>query len=75
MFFPLQVRLGQVLEDGQVDTKMLGMHQGRVHKLALEPGSPYILYSCGEDSFVQHVGLIYDMLVIDALISLFNFEI
>lgn len=52
-----QVRLGQVLEDGQVDTKMLGMHQGRVHKLALEPGSPHILYSCGEDSFVQHFDL------------------
>lgn len=54
---------------------MLGMHQGRVQKLAPERGSPHILYSCGEDSFVQHVGLIYDMLVIDALVSPFYFEI
>ncbi|KAL4610285.1 hypothetical protein ACB092_08G040100 [Castanea dentata] len=30
---------------------MLGMHQGRVQKLALEQGGPHILYSCGEDSF------------------------
>ncbi|KAJ0021595.1 hypothetical protein Pint_32244 [Pistacia integerrima] len=49
-----QVRLGQVSEDGQVDTKRLGKHQGRVYKLAVEPGSPYILYSCGEDGFIQH---------------------
>ncbi|GMY10672.1 protein ALTERED SEED GERMINATION 2 [Fagus crenata] len=52
-----QVRLGQVRDDGQVDTKRLGMHEGRVHKLAVEPGSPHILYSCGEDSFVQHFDL------------------
>jgi WD repeat-containing protein 42A len=23
--------------------------------LAVEPGSPYIFYSCGEDGLVQHV--------------------
>lgn len=59
VFFDLQVRLGQVLEDGQVDTKMLGKHHGHVYKLAVEPGSPHIIYSCGEDGFVQHVGQIY----------------
>ncbi|KAM7277859.1 hypothetical protein ACFE04_004993 [Oxalis oulophora] len=52
-----QVRLGHVLENGQVDTKRLAKHQGRVHSLAVEPGSPYILYSCGEDGFVQHFDL------------------
>ncbi|KAB1226118.1 DDB1- and CUL4-associated factor 8 [Morella rubra] len=49
-----QVRLGQVWEDGRVDTKRLGRHLGAVIKLAVEPGSPHILYSCGEDGFVQH---------------------
>lgn len=52
-----QVRLGLVLENGRVETKKVGKHQGRVHKLAVEPGSPYILYSCGEDGFVQHYDL------------------
>ncbi|GMP49687.1 hypothetical protein CsSME_00016595 [Camellia sinensis var. sinensis] len=50
-----QVRLGQVLENSEVETKRLGKHQGRVHNLAVEPGSPYIFYSCGEDGFIQHV--------------------
>ncbi|XAR60486.1 hypothetical protein NMG60_11033893 [Bertholletia excelsa] len=52
-----QVRLGQVLENGTVETKRLGKHQGRVHNLAVEPGSPYVFYSCGEDGFVQHYDL------------------
>ncbi|XP_077216989.1 transducin/WD40 repeat-like superfamily protein [Tasmannia lanceolata] len=52
-----QVRLGQVLENGQVDTKRLAEHHGRVHKLAIEPGSPHIFYSCGEDGAVQHFDL------------------
>ncbi|KAI3822464.1 hypothetical protein L1987_10054 [Smallanthus sonchifolius] len=52
-----QVRLGQVTENGLVQTKRLGEHEGRVHKLAIEPGSPYIFYSCGEDGFVQHFDL------------------
>lgn len=51
----LQVRLGQILEDGQIDTKRLGRHRGCVYKLAVEPGSPHILYSCGEDGYIQHV--------------------
>lgn len=56
IFISLQVRFGQILENGQVDTKSLVKHQGRVHKLAIEPGNPHIFYSCGEDGVVQHVG-------------------
>ncbi|PIN01405.1 WD40 repeat protein [Handroanthus impetiginosus] len=52
-----QVRLSQVLENGRVETKKLSKHQGRVHRLAVEPGSPYVFYSCGEDGFVQHYDL------------------
>ncbi|KAI8016064.1 DDB1- and CUL4-associated factor 8 [Camellia lanceoleosa] len=52
-----QVGLGQVLENSEVETKRLGKHEGRVHNLAVEPGSPYIFYSCGEDGFIQHFDL------------------
>ncbi|KAJ1395096.1 WD40/YVTN repeat-like-containing domain superfamily [Sesbania bispinosa] len=52
-----QVRLGLLQEDGRVDTTLLGKHHGSVYKLAVEPGSPYILYSCGEDGFIQHFDL------------------
>ncbi|XP_004309314.1 PREDICTED: DDB1- and CUL4-associated factor 8-like [Fragaria vesca subsp. vesca] len=52
-----QVRLGEVSKDGQVHTKRLGSHRGAVHKLAIEPGNPNILYSCGDDSFIQHFDL------------------
>ncbi|MQM02606.1 hypothetical protein Taro_035374 [Colocasia esculenta] len=52
-----QVRLGQIAENGDVNTKRLGKHRGRVHKLAIEPGSPHVFYSCGEDGFVQHFDL------------------
>lgn len=45
----------QILERGKVVTKMLAQHEGRVHKMAIEPGSPHIFYSCGEDGLVQHV--------------------
>ncbi|KAI3446298.1 hypothetical protein Pfo_002963 [Paulownia fortunei] len=51
-----QVRHAQILECG-VETKVLAKHQGRVHKLAVEPGSPHIFYSCGEDGLVQHIDL------------------
>ncbi|KAF8051703.1 hypothetical protein N665_1682s0008 [Sinapis alba] len=49
-----QVRLGQILENGKVETKRLGRHHGRVYKLAALPGDPNVFYSCGEDGFVQH---------------------
>jgi len=53
------VRVGQILEGGSVDVRRLGKHRGAVYKLALEPASPYIFYSCGEDGYVQHVCAIW----------------
>ncbi|XP_010646524.1 uncharacterized protein LOC100251996 isoform X2 [Vitis vinifera] len=52
-----QVRRAQILESGRVETTLLAKHQGRAHKLAIEPGSPYIFYTCGEDGLVQHIDL------------------
>ncbi|XP_021775040.1 DDB1- and CUL4-associated factor 8-like isoform X2 [Chenopodium quinoa] len=52
-----QVRHAQILEGGRVETSLLGRHQGRAHKLAIEPGSPHIFYTCGEDGIVQHFDL------------------
>lgn len=68
------MRFGQVSEDGQVDTKRLGRHQGRVYKLAVEPGSPYILYSCGEDGFIQHVGQFFYLNYVKTLFLLYIFR-
>ncbi|KAG8092426.1 hypothetical protein GUJ93_ZPchr0012g19889 [Zizania palustris] len=52
-----EVRLAKIADGGDVSTTLLGDHMGRVHKLAIEPGSPYIFYSCGEDGLVQHFDL------------------
>ncbi|KAA8546137.1 hypothetical protein F0562_020969 [Nyssa sinensis] len=52
-----QVRHAQIQECGQVETKLLAKHRGRAHKLATEPGSPHIFYTCGEDGLVQHFDL------------------
>ncbi|KAL4569666.1 hypothetical protein LXL04_025308 [Taraxacum kok-saghyz] len=52
-----QVRHATILECGKVETKLLARHQGRAHKLATEPGSPHIFYTCGEDGLVQHFDL------------------
>ncbi|CAN6817248.1 unnamed protein product [Brassica oleracea] len=52
-----QVRYSKILESGQVETCMLGIHQGQVHKLAIEPGSPFSFYTCGEDGVVKHFDL------------------
>ncbi|KAL5194609.1 DDB1- and CUL4-associated factor 8 [Glycine soja] len=52
-----QVRHAQLLENGRVETKCLAKHQGRAHKLAIEPGSPHIFYTCGEDGLVQRFDL------------------
>lgn len=57
-----QVRFGTMLQDGTVSTKKLARHRGRAHKLALEPGSPRIFYSCGEDGVVQQVSLAFFLL-------------
>ncbi|GLT75290.1 hypothetical protein SLA2020_470260 [Shorea laevis] len=51
-----QVRHAQILER-DVETKLLAEHNGRAHKLAIEPGSPHIFYTCGEDGLVQHIDL------------------
>ncbi|KAF5184010.1 Ddb1- and cul4-associated factor [Thalictrum thalictroides] len=52
-----QVRHAQITENGTVETTMLAKHEGRTHKLAIEPGSPHIFYTCGEDGLVQHFDL------------------
>ncbi|AQL06299.1 DDB1- and CUL4-associated factor 8 [Zea mays] len=52
-----EVRLAKIQDAGDVSTTLLGEHEGRAHNLAIEPGSPYIFYSCGEEGFVQHFDL------------------
>ncbi|OEL23330.1 DDB1- and CUL4-associated factor 8 [Dichanthelium oligosanthes] len=52
-----EVRLAKIQDGGDVSTALLGEHGGRAHNLAIEPGSPYIFYSCGEDGLVQHFDL------------------
>ncbi|XAR59868.1 hypothetical protein NMG60_11015862 [Bertholletia excelsa] len=52
-----QVRHAQISERGRAETKQLGTHDGRAHKLAIEPGSPHIFYTCGEDGLVQRFDL------------------
>lgn len=43
------------LRSGKVETCLLGEHQGQVHKLAVEPASPFTFFTCGEDGVVKHV--------------------
>ncbi|KAJ4753949.1 DDB1-and CUL4-associated factor 8 [Rhynchospora pubera] len=52
-----QVRVGKIKEDCEVSTKQIGSHRGRVRKIAIEPGSSHVFYSCGEDGLVQHFDL------------------
>ncbi|XP_057525806.1 uncharacterized protein LOC130805157 [Amaranthus tricolor] len=52
-----EVRHAHISEGGRVETFLLGTHDWRAHKLAIEPGSPYIFYSSGEDGLVQHFDL------------------
>ncbi|KAJ1296402.1 hypothetical protein BS78_01G297500 [Paspalum vaginatum] len=52
-----EVRLAKIQGSGDVSTTLLGEHGRRAHNLAIEPGSPYIFYSCGEDGLVQHFDL------------------
>ncbi|KAJ0815517.1 putative transcription factor WD40-like family [Helianthus annuus] len=40
-----QVRLGQVADNSNLQTIELGKHNGHVHKLVVEPGSPHMFYS------------------------------
>lgn len=43
------------MENGQVTTWQVGLHDGRVHGLTIEQGTPHVFYSCGEDGLVQRV--------------------
>ncbi|XP_051230786.1 uncharacterized protein [Lolium perenne] len=52
-----QVRVGELKQGGEVTTRQIAEHDDRVKKVALEPGSPHILYTCGEDGLVQHFDL------------------
>lgn len=52
-----EVRHARIGEGGHVVTEMLGQHEGRAHRMAIEPGSPHIFYTCGEDGLVQHFDL------------------
>lgn len=47
-----------------MQTVMLSRHEGRAHKLAIEPGSPHIFYSCGDDGSVQHVSYLFVFCII-----------
>ncbi|KAH1099140.1 hypothetical protein J1N35_016061 [Gossypium stocksii] len=48
-------RINLLLES--FETRVLSQHQGQAYKLAIEPGSPHIFYTCGEDGLVQHIDL------------------
>ncbi|WOK92865.1 DDB1- and CUL4-associated factor 8 [Canna indica] len=52
-----EVRVAKILEGGKVTVELLAEHKGAVHKVAIEPGSPHVFYSCGEDGVVQHFDL------------------
>ena len=52
------MRQADILEDGFVETKKLAEHRGRVHKLAIEPGSSRTFMSCGEDGVIRRVSSI-----------------
>lgn len=58
------MRHAQILDRGRVETSQLTEHQGRAHKLAVEPGSPHIFYSCGEDGVVNHVSCSFHLIVL-----------
>ena len=40
-----------------MDTRRLASHQGRAHKLTLDPTAAAAFYSCGEDAVVRHFDL------------------
>ena len=46
-----------------METRQLHAHVWRAHKLALVPGQPSCLFSCGEDGVVVH----YDIRAPDAV--------
>lgn len=52
-----QVRVAYVSEGGIVETQRLALHNGRAHKLALQPEEPACFLSCGEDGAVMSFDL------------------
>ena len=52
------MRQADILEGGCVETKKLAEHRGRVHKLAIEPGSSRMFMSCGEDGLIRRVSAV-----------------
>jgi len=44
-------------EVGHFDTRRIGKQRDHAHKLAIEPGSPHIFFSYGEDGVVYHFDL------------------
>lgn len=63
----MQVRYAEILERGKVETKQLAKHRERVHKVAIEPGSPRTFFSCGEDGVVRHVSFWYFLVCLEAV--------
>ncbi|KAE8712075.1 Transducin/WD40 repeat-like superfamily protein isoform 2 [Hibiscus syriacus] len=51
-----QVRHAQISECS-VETRLVAKHQGKAYNLAVEPGNPHLVYTCGEDALVQHIDL------------------
>ncbi|XP_022086042.1 DDB1- and CUL4-associated factor 8-like [Acanthaster planci] len=53
-----QVRVGELSSTGICKgTKKLVQHKGAAHKLGLEPDSPVVFLSCGEDAAVYNIDL------------------
>jgi len=55
-----QVRVSELQEGGEAVTRNLCQHRGRAHKLAVDPLSPNIVLSTGEDGYVQQMDLRMD---------------
>lgn len=48
-----QVRLTELDCTGSVvSSRKISQHRGPVHKLAIHPGTPHVVLSCGEDGVV-----------------------
>ncbi len=52
-----QVRVSEMKDDGEVHTRGLMQHRGRAHKLAIDPNSPNLVLSTGEDGYVQQMDI------------------
>ena len=50
-----QVRVSEVKDDGEVETRGLVQHRGRAHKLAIDHTSPHLVLSTGEDGYVHQI--------------------